>query len=164
MDNATISSIATLFIALANFIVIWYSNRQIKKTSDQIKSTVLLECFNKYISIRKDRTTAIRSKSKEDAEDFYREFIDLFWFEYQLWRDNLIDDDIMKAWLYTRNESYKTDQINCGEQGIVRYKDVWSSLTKNRYYAPDDEFIRFMELGHDGKVDRALKECKIKKN
>lgn len=147
--------IATAVIAIANLCVVVVALRSNKKSDESIKSNIMLQCLEKYVMIRKDRTKATTEKSVEMARDYYREFIDLFWFEFQLWKDGLIDDHIMKAWLYSRHESYLHDEIKCISEK-VSYKDVWDEMRKSRYFSPGDPFLIFMDYSHDNKVEEAM--------
>ena len=120
------------------------------------KSQTTLNCIKSYIDIRKTRTDAIISKEPEKAKDYYREFIDLFWIEFDLWRKGLVDDNIMRAWIYARSKSYEVDAIKIGEERIV-YKEIWKNLEKSGYYSPEDDFVRFINLVHDGQIEKAIK-------
>ena len=140
---------ATVFAAVAA-IAAW---KQTKAVSKSTTSSNLINCLNAYITIMRFRMKALENKSEQQCKDFYRELFDLHWTEFQLWRENLIPDHVMNAWLSVRRRNYNTDSLEfeteMGQKVSVTYEQVWRELKDAiEYFEPTDPFVQFMGKAH----------------
>jgi hypothetical protein len=129
----------------------------------QIKADIILKCLNHYTDVQRTRSRAIRENNIEMARDHFREFIDLMWFEFQLWQKGLIDDGVIIAWTYARYKCYENNCIKIGDQE-VSYRRVWEDLRSSGYYRQDDPFLTFYNLVHDGEYKDAVANYSIGQN
>ncbi|MCD4704771.1 hypothetical protein K8R66_01710 [bacterium] len=44
-----------------------------------------------------------------------------------------------------------------GEEVKIRYKDTWNKGLIENYFEKDDQFVKFMNLTYDNKIEEALK-------
>lgn len=142
---------ATIF-AVAAAIGAW---RQALAVSKSTTSSNLINCLNAYITVMRARTKAIEDKSEEQCKSFYRELFDLHWTEFQMWRDGLIPNHVIEAWLAVRGRNYREDSIQFDKDGkvvIVSYKQVWDDLIDRRYFEPTDRYLDLMKIVHDEKL------------
>lgn len=98
------------------------------------------------------RAQAIESKNEQRCKDFYRELFDLHWTEFQMWRDELIPDHVMKAWLDIRRRNYHEDSIQFkknGQEVTVSYRQVWDELEHKKYFEPTDPYRQLMNKIHE---------------
>jgi len=140
--------VAVAFAAAAA-IFTWLEARAVSKSTT---SSNLVNCLNAYITIMRARTKALEDKSEQQCKDFYRELFDLHWTEFQMWRDGLIPDHVMEAWLAVRGRNYREDSIQFDKDGqrvTVSYRQVWDELDDKRYFEPTDPFIQFMDRAHE---------------
>lgn len=139
-----------------------FSRSSLEQQEEYLRAHIQIECLNQYIKIQKTKREAGKSKDSDLCYDYYRELFDLHWTEFNLWKKGHILDSVMRAWLDVRSRNFKKDKFDAkfssGEN--VSYQLVWEDLVKNKYFSPEDDFIRFMELIHDGKIDKAMKEGK----
>ena len=148
---AALAAIWTGWTAMAN----WFTA---KATRESMTASVLIDCLNAYTNVMRQRAVAIESKSEQQCKDFFRELFDLHWTEFQLWRQSMIPNHVMKAWLSVRRRNYDekkgriqittdTDKIV-----IVTYKQVWDELNRDQYFEEDDPFVTFMNKIHSQKI------------
>lgn len=125
------------------------------------KSTVLLQCLERYINVRKDRTKAVHERKKGCCEDYYRELFDLSWTEFQLWRNGYIDDEIVKKWAISRYRCFLNDKITYLDENNTEicctYQEQWKEAIKNSYFEWDDPYTQFMNYCHEDKIDEVMK-------
>lgn len=164
VDATTVGIITAVFTALTVLcatIAAYLSFCSIKTNIDATKSQVLLQCLREYINIRKDRTNARLEGSEDLCLNYYRELFDLHWTEFRLWRLKFIDDTTMTAWLNSRYRNYLDDYLiaknETGEEVKIRYKDTWNKGLIENYFEKDDQFVKFMNLTYDNKIEEALK-------
>lgn len=163
MDWVTISTIvlaiAAIISVLFTLVIAIFNFRAVLEMRKGTKASITQKCTEDYIMIRRQRTEAIRQNSKEIAEDYYREICDLHWSEFQFYLENLISEEVLKAWLNARKRNFDSDKIELGDgQGpiIVKYSEEWKKFVDKGYFEASDPFIEFMTLVHEGKVDEAL--------
>jgi len=141
-------------------IFTWFAAKATKTASG---GATLLSCLQNYVDIMKDRRKAEEEGSSRLAEEFYRELLDLHWSEFHLWRDDVIPDNVMLAWVRVRKRNFDEDKITCTIDGkIVTYKDCWDKLERTNYFEIDDPFVKFMKKVHAGEITniKALGELK----
>jgi len=152
---------ATAFAAIAA-IAAWRQTRAVSKSTT---SSILINCLNAYLGIMRSRTRALENKSEQQCKDFYRELFDLHWTEFQLWREKLIPDHVMNAWLAVRRRNYNKDSLEfeteTGKKVSVTYQQLWRELKEDiEYFEPTDPFIRFMDKAH---AEAITDMCKLRK-
>lgn len=139
---------ATVFAASAA-IFTWLTARATNKAT--IASN-LINCLNTYTALMRRRTKAEEAKNEKQCKDFYRELFDLHWTEFQIWRDGMIPDHVMIAWLAVRRRNYAKDALEfetaAGQEMRVTYQQVWNTLKDDEYFEPTDPFVRFMDKTH----------------
>lgn len=163
-----------LVAAIANSAIVLLTYLQIKNHSALFskeqslltefrKSEILTDCLSLYFKIQKGRLEAECStvNKAEKSRLYYRELIDLFWLEYHLWLDGLIPDEIMKSWLYARQQSNSNDEIK-GPEATIKYSKVWEELKQSHYFRkePGLPFTSFMDMVHEGNHMEAMEKAK----
>lgn len=148
-------------IAIIAVVIAFFALRQ---SHEQTKASILIECLNTHIEMRRLVNEAVEKKSKTMCEEYYKELLDLHWTEFRLWQSGLIPRHVMKAWLDSRYRSFHDGDIsnipfkdNDGNDVNVRYRDVWEHLKEIKYFHTGDPFVKFMDLVHKGHIDDALK-------
>jgi hypothetical protein len=155
-----ITAFAATIAAFLNFLAI--RNLKIQK-----QSSVIIECATSYSRIKSLKSQAIKECSKEIAEQYYTELIDLFWVEFQIWKQGYISNDIMLQWASVRKKFYKNDSKiefiskEDSSKVSVKYSDIWESASKDSFNAL---FIEFLDRIHDGEIRLALKSRKSYKS
>lgn len=159
---ALITTIIAFGIALSALSAIRQQGNILNKLTQAVlkgtKASVMQKCTESYIIIRRQRSKAIKDKSKEIAKDYYRELFDLHWAEFRHYSEGLIPHKAMEAWLAARARNYKNDKIEFGRDTItitVTYAEEWNELLKAGYFEEDDPFVLFMNKVHEGKIDDA---------
>lgn len=124
-----------------------------KATEKATTASNLVNCLNTYVGLMRVRTKAAEEKDEKLCKDFYRELFDLHWTEFQIWREGMIPDHVMKAWLAVRHRNYATDALSFtvdnGQEITISYKQVWEELKNINYFEGTDPFIKFMDRAHD---------------
>lgn len=144
---AATAAITTGWAAIANWLTA-------KSTREAMTASNLINCLNAYITIMRQRTVAVNSKDEQQCKDFYRELFDLHWTEFQLWRQRMIPDNVVNAWLNVRRRNYDPTKgylqftSATGETVTVTYQQVWSELKSSEYFESTDPFVPFMDKGH----------------
>lgn len=123
-----------------------------KATERATTASNLLNCLNTYVALMRSRTKALEARSERQCKDFYRELFDLHWTEFQIWREGMIPEHVMKAWLAIRHRNHATDALSFttddGQQITVSYRQVWEELKSANYFEGTDPFIKFMDKAH----------------
>lgn len=141
-----------LVAVIAAATAAFFTWREAKAVTRSTTSSNLINCLNSYITIMRARAKAIEDKSEQQSKDFYRELLDLHWTEFQMWRDGLIPDHVMKAWLAVRHRNYNEDLIQFNKDGqeiTVSYSQVWDELDNKKYFEPSDPFRQLMIKVHE---------------
>lgn len=144
--------LAAAIAAAAAAIFTWLQARAIKKSTT---SSNLINCLNSYVNIMRTRSRALENKSELLCKDYYRELFDLHWTEFQMWRDGLIPDHVMDAWLSVRRRNYKEDFLEFDKDGQkvhVSYQQIWHELEQRKYFEPTDTYCVLMNKAHDEKI------------
>lgn len=148
-----IMSIAAIAAALAAAFT-YFTARATQKAT--IASN-LVNCLSTYIQLMRARTQALEAKSETQCANFYRELFDLHWSEFQIWRENLIPDHVMKAWLVVRHRNYAKDALSFvadnGQKVTITYKQVWDDLKNTDYFEGTDPLVRFMDKVHSEVIE-----------
>jgi len=141
--------LAATFSAAGAAVFTWLTARATNKAT--IASN-LINCLNAYTVLMRARTKAEEARSEKLCKDFYRELFDLHWTEFQIWRDGMIPDHVMNAWLAVRRRNYAKDALEfetaTGQGATVTYQQVWNALKDAEYFEPTDPFVRFMDKAH----------------
>lgn len=134
-----------------------------KATEKATTASNLVNCLNTYTTLMRARTKALEERSERQCKDFYRGLFDLHWTEFQIWREGMIPDHVMKAWLAVRYRNYATDALTFdrddGQEITVSYKQVWEELKNRNYFEGTDPFVKFMDKAH-GEVITDMKELR----
>lgn len=145
-----------LLTALGAFLAASFTFLAAKATKKASRGATLLSCLDKYISVMKDKREATTKKSRQLAEEFYRELFDLHWSEFHLWQEHVIPDRVMQSWLYIRKRNHDIDKIMCesedGTERAVSYAEQWNKLKSENYFEINDPFVKFMDRAHSGEV------------
>jgi len=154
MENLFSNTIAIVAAIIAFFAL--------RHSHEQTKASILIDCLNTHIEMRRLMNEAIEKKSKIMCEEYYKELLDLHWTEFRLWTSGLIPRHVMRAWLDSRFRSFRDDsgisfQDNDGNSVNVIYREIWEKLKGQNYFNSDDPFVHFMDLVHDGDINKALK-------
>lgn len=134
-----------------------------RATQKATTASNLLNCLNAYTALMRARTKALEEKNKQQCKDFYRELLDLHWTEFQIWREGMIPDHVMKAWLAVRRRNYIRDALEFdtddGQRITVTYREVWDELKNTEYFEATDPFVSFMDKTH-GQVITDIKQLR----
>lgn len=151
MGEAAVPWIMLVAVASAAAAAI-FTWREAKAVTKSTTSSNLINCLNAYITIMRAKTKALEDKSEQQCKDFYRELFDLHWTEFQMWRDGLIPDHVMKAWLAVRRRNYLEDSMQFDKDGqkiTVSYRQVWDELEHKKYFEPTDPYRQLMNKVHE---------------
>lgn len=145
--SAAIAAILTGWAAVAN----WLTARA---TREAMTASVLIDCLSAYTNLMRQRTSAIRNRSQQECKDYFRELFDLHWTEFQLWRERMIPDHVMNAWLSVRRRNFDPKKgcleffTDTQEHITVTYQQIWDELKSDEYYEATDPFVAFMNKAH----------------
>jgi hypothetical protein len=157
MTSTLISLLATLAAAAAAA----FSYLAVRALRRQTEAQVVLGCLQAYSSVRRRRQKAVQADSADECKEYYRELCDLHWSEYSLYRNRHLSASIMRFWLDARWRDFQNDTMTVrgpgGNAVSVSYADQWRQLVADKYFAPSDRFVDFMNLVHEGKIEEALK-------
>ncbi len=78
--------------------------RAARATAKANRGQTILMCLDKYISIMRDKSEAIKAKEERLAKDFYRELFDLHWSEFHLWHEGAIPNSVMSPWINSQEQ------------------------------------------------------------
>lgn len=141
-------------LAAAAAIMAW---KQAVAVNRSTTSSNLVNCLMAYITIMRSGTKALEDKSEKQCKDFYRELFDLHWTEFQMWREGLIPDHVMKSWWAIRSRNYR-DNVSLqfekdGQTVTVSYRQVWDELEHTKYFEPEpkDQYLTLMHIIHEDK-------------
>lgn len=141
--------------------------RAARATAKANRGQTILMCLDKYISIMRDKSEAIKAKEERLAKDFYRELFDLHWSEFHLWHEGAIPNSVMSPWIIVRRRNFNKDYIECRSEGNniqISYASSWSEL-KGEYFELTDSFVNFMDTIHIGDIVNIRKlKRKTKRN
>ena len=164
MKPELLTAIASIIIASFAALMAYMGYQTLHK---QTKSATLLHCLDTFLLIRKFRSEAVEIKTRESAERYYRELLDLCWTELRLWQGGLLDYSVFYAWMDSRYRSYinKTGITVDTENGSLKItqEDVWKNLVEEQYFSHHDDFILFMNNVFDNKIEYALKKYRRSK-
>lgn len=129
--------------------------------------STMLACLERYTDVMEHKRKAIIENSVSLAEQYYREIFDLLWSEIQLWRDEVIQDDTMYAWLYLRRKHWEDDDkiqvsLQDGTTKDVKYREEWEKCITGHYYHPNDPYISLIRKVHEGQIT-TIKDLKKQK-
>ncbi len=172
-DNVTIStlsnsaSIAQIVAALGVMAAAIFTFRAANVHKKASTGATMISCLEQYTKVMEHKREAIEGNSISLAEWYYREIFDLLWSELHLWKDKVILDETIFAWLYIRRKQYDDDDtisvtLPGGKSQDIKYKDEWDKVITGHYYHPKDPYIDFMRRVHDGEIT-TLKKLKIYK-
>jgi len=142
--------LAATVCAAGAAVFTWLTTRATHKATT---ASNLVNCLNAYTVLMRARTKAEVEKDEKLCKDFYRELFDLHWAEFQIWREGMIPDHVMKAWLAVRRRNYEKGALqfdtDTGQKITVKYSQVWDELKSQKYFEPTDPYLQFMDKAHD---------------
>lgn len=158
-SNVTsIASWAQIIAAIGVSVAAWLAYRAVQVHKNASNGSTMVACLGKYIDIMEHKRVAEEGNRVSLAEQYYREIFDLLWSEVRFWRDKVIHDDTMFAWLYIRRKHYEDDdkiqvKLDDGTTKDIKYREEWEKSFAGHYFHPSDPYIPFMRKVHNGEIN-----------
>ena len=153
MGEAAVPWIIMSVAAIAASLAAVFTYFAARATQKATTASNLVNCLNTYVGLMRARAKAEEEKGQKLCKDFYRELFDLHWTEFQIWREGMIPDHVMKAWLSVRRRNYEKDRLqfisDTGRRITVKYSQVWDELKRQKYFEPTDPYLQFMDKAHE---------------
>lgn len=129
----------------------------------------LFKCLDGYWTVMKFKADAESDNGDEKHKissyrNYYRSLFDLQWSEFQLWRRYSLHQETYSEWLKQRRNQYTSDEglVKSGSsEKLIDYRSVWDNLKTQKYFDENDPFIKHLDLVHEGKITKALKQRRM---
>jgi len=120
-----------------------------RSTQDLAAGGVLVNLLAAYGSLRNSADQALQNKDLGLCRAYYRQYFDLLWTEFQLWRRGLIPNSIMHAWLLAVHRSYRDQafpyRAQDSSEAQLTHKEAWDHAMRELYFDQQDPFVTFVE-------------------
>jgi|GEM_PF-4895737 len=171
------ATIAHWTIAILTAIIMVFGGIELNHVVHQTQATTQLAFYKHYTDLVADGDKARRDSCDYEAQIYYRENLDMVYAEYQIWKKDGIDDDVMYTWSRGRSKMFVLDDSIITKDttthpyrySSVTFKSVWEKLRNGRgeYFGDlndkNNDFIRFMDTLAAGKMDDPSKLQVFKK-